>query len=175
MATLAVDSLAFHFETSITPTKYDESAHYRTMLRQHGKKAVDVVAFKMGANPDSVWLIEAKDFRILRGEPKQSNTSGLAQSVLEKVDDTREGLRDAAINATDPTERQFAQRAITPTNTRIILHLEPYQGPATKLLPRNPAAGVLQKLKQLVKHIDPEPKVLNIATSRKAAVPWTVS
>lgn len=175
MATLRVDSLKFHFRPTIETSKYDASAHYLTVLRQQDKKAVDVVAIEVGANPDPVWLIEAKDFRNIRGEPKESNTTGLPKSVFEKVVDTRDGLRDAAINATDPTERRFAERAITTTNTRIVLHLEPYQGPATKLLPRNPAAGVLQKLKQLVKHIDPEPKVLNITTSRKAAVPWTVS
>lgn len=146
-----------------------------TVLQQQGKKAVDVVAIEVGANPDPVWLIEAKDFRTIRGTPKESNTTGLPQSVLQKVDDTREGLRDAAINAIDPTERQYAQRASASQNTKIVLHLEPYQGPATKLLPRNPAAGVLQKLKQLVKHIDPDPRVLNIANTRKAGVPWTVS
>jgi hypothetical protein len=175
MATLRVDSLSFHFQASIEATKYDESVHYLTVLQQQGKKAVDVVAIRVGANPDPVWLIEAKDFRNIRGEPKESNTIGLPKSVLQKVDDTREGLRDSATNATDPTEREYAQRAITPQNTKIVLHLEPYQGPATKLLPRNPAAGVLQKLKQLVKHIDPDPRVLNIANTRKAGVPWTVS
>ena len=175
MATLRIDSLDFHFSTSIDATKYDESAHYLTVLRQGDKKAVDVVAIKLGANPDLVWLIEAKDFRIIRGVPKESNTTGLARSLLQKVDDTRDGLNDMATNATDHAERQFAQRAITPTHTKIVLHLEPYQGPATKLLPHNPAAGVLQKLKQLVKHIDPEPKVLNIGNTRKARVPWTVS
>jgi len=175
MATIRVDSLDFHFRTSIEAIKYDESAHYLTVLQRQGKKAVDIVAIEMGSNPDPVWLIEAKDFRSIRGEPKEANTMGLPKSVLQKVDDTCDGLRHAAINATDPTEKQYAQRAITPTNTKIVLHLEPYRGPATKLLPRNPAAGVLQKLKQLVKHIDPEPKVLNIANTRKAAVPWTVS
>ena len=144
-------------------------------LRQQDKKAVDVVAIKLGANPDPLWLIEAKDFRNIRGEPKESNTTGLPKSVLQKVDDTRKGLRDAAINATDPDEGEYAQRAILSTTTKIVLHLEPYQGRATKLLPRNPAAGVLQKLRQLVKHIDPQPQVLNIATTRRALVPWTVS
>ena len=175
MATLRVDSLHFHFWPSIAATKYDESDYYLRVLQQRGRKAVDVVAIEVGADPDPVWLIEAKDFRNIRGEPKKSNTTGLANSVFQKVNDTREGLRDAASNATDPTERQHAQRAITPTHTKIVLHLEPHQGPASKLFPRNLAAGVLQKLKQLVKHIDPEPKVLNIANTRKAAVPWTVS
>jgi hypothetical protein len=175
MATLQVDSLSFHFQPSIAATKYDESAHYMTVLQQQGKKAVDVVAIEVGANPDPVWLIEAKDFRTIRGTPKESNTTGLPKSVLQKVDDTREGLRDAAINATDPDEREYAQRAITAAHTKIVLHVEPYQGPATKLLPRDPAAGVLQKLRQLVKHIDPQPQVLNIATTRRSAVPWNVS
>ena len=58
---------------------------------------------------------------------------------------------------------------------RVVLHLEPHEGPHTKLFPRNFSGGVLQKLKQLVKQIDPEPKVLNIANTRWAGVPWTVS
>lgn len=58
---------------------------------------------------------------------------------------------------------------------RVVLHLEPHLGPHTALFPGGFEASVLQKLRQLVKTIDPNPLVLNIATTAKAAVPWTVA
>lgn len=178
MATLQVDSLVFHFQPQIDARKYDESGHYVAVLRQQGKKAVDAVAIEVGACPKTRWLIEAKDFRKLSGEPKDANLSGLAQSVRQKVVDTCEGLRDASKHAGDPDEREFAGRAVQPGNTRIVLHLEPYAGTErryTKLFPRNFAAGVLQKLRQLAKDIDPKAVVLNIENTRRAAVPWSVA
>jgi hypothetical protein len=175
MATLLVDSLRFTFLPSIEAQKYDDSQHYRTVWQLQGRTAVDIVAMKMAAVPDRVWLIEAKDFRVVRGVPKPSNVQGLAQTIATNVADTLAGLEHAAANAIDPDEKEYATRATSAGQTRIVLHLEPHSGPHTKLFPANFSSGVLQKLKQLVKGIDPNPLVLNIANTTMARVPWAVS
>ena len=174
MATLHVDTLDFHFETWIEAQKYDESAHYDA-FRQGGKRAVDVVAVETGANLQLAWLIEAKDYRVIRGQPKDVLPSEIASDVFRKVSDTMDGLADAAANALDPAEMLHASRAMAAATLQIVFHLEPYQGPATKLFPRDPSANVLDKLKQLFGAVMPTPMVLNIATTRRANVPWTVS
>jgi hypothetical protein len=176
MATLRVETLVFNFQPSIAAQKYDDSVHYLTAWRhRHGQKAVDVVAMRMAAVPDRVWLIEAKDFRIITTPPEPSNNQELADTVLTKVTHTLAGLADAAVNANDPGEKQHAARAMAARHRRIVLHLEPHVGHHTKLFPRNFSGNVLQQLKRLVKHIDPKPLVLNIATTRRARVPWAVS
>jgi hypothetical protein len=174
MATLRVDTLDFHFQTKIDAWKYDASQHYQTVW-QNGHRAVDVVATEMGANPQLAWLIEAKDYRNLHGQPKDFTPSEIASDVFRKVNDTLDGLADAAANAVDPAEMLRASRATTAATRQIVFHLEPYQGPATKLFPRDPSANVLQKLKQSFGAVTPPPMVLNIATTRRANVPWTVS
>ena len=85
--------------------------------------AVDIVAMRMAAAPDIVWLVEAKDFRVITRAPEPSNLRGLAQTVARKAADTLVGLTDAATNAVDPEEKQHAVRAMTTTPTRIVLHL----------------------------------------------------
>jgi hypothetical protein len=175
MPTLRVDTLSFHFAPSINAQKYDESNHYQMAWRLQGKMAMDVVAMRMGGTPDPLWLIEAKDFRVITRQPEASNLSGLAQTVATKAADTLEGLSDAAANAADAAEKQYASRATSAVKTRIVLHLEPHVGQHTKLFPSSFSGGVLQKLRQLVQNVDPKPLVLNIADTPKAGVPWTVS
>ena len=175
MATLSVDGLYFTFRPSIAARKYDGSLHYRTIWQHQGQTAVDIVAMKMAAAPDTVWLIEAKDFRVITREPEPSNLRGLAETVATKVVDTLSGLADAAANAVVPEEKEHAVRAMAATRTRIVLHLEPHDGQHSKLFPSNFSGGVLQKLKQLVKGIDPNPLVLNIANTPRAGVPWAVA
>ena len=156
---------------------YDSSAHYQTVWQQKdgGKKGVDVVAIRMQATPPTAWLIEAKDFRSIRGEPKASNIAGLAAQVATKATDTIDGLAHAASNAADSEEKRFATTASATPGQRIVLHLEPYTGESTKLFPRDFSSKVLQELKRLVRPIDPNPLVLSIATTRHAKVPWSAA
>ena len=174
MSTIHVDSLDFTFHPSMYASKYDESSHYLRVCQRQGLKAVDIVAMKMAANPDTVWLIEAKDFRVIRGDPKPSNIHGLAKATHIKVIDTLAGLSDAASDATDAEERLYAERATAGRRKRIVLHLEPHDGTHSKLFPRNFSGGVLQQLKQLVRSIDPNPLVLSISKTPRSRVPWTV-
>lgn len=175
MATLRIDTLSFHFRPNVDAVKYDESRHYIDVIRLAGKRAVDVVAVEQGHAPRKAWAIEVKDYRVINGPPKDFAPSEIANDVFRKVTDTREGLRDAAANAVDEGERSHAARVLSAPACRIVFHLEPYAGPASRLFPRDPTASVHQKLKQLFKPTAPRLLVLSIVTTRRADVPWTVS
>lgn len=176
MPTLQVDTLAFDFDPIVAAGIYDQWQHYSAVWNAPpgGQKAVDVVAVG-GVPPSTVWLIEAKDFRVITNPPKSSNIAGLAQLVADKASHTLAGLADASSNAAVPGEKQLATDAITCASRRIVLHLEPHTGAHTTLFPTGFAASVLQKLRQLVKAIDTNPLVLNIANTPLSGVPWTVS
>ena len=177
MPTLSVDTLTFAFDPSVSAGIYDQWQHYTAVWNAPpgGQKAVDVVAVEGGPPQSTTWLIEAKDFRVITNPPKPSNIAGLAPFVADKANHTLAGLADASTNAVVPDEKQLATDAIASTTKRIVLHLEPHAGAHTALFPLGFAANVLQKLRQLVKAIDPNPLVLNIDNTPTAGVPWTVS
>jgi len=177
MKSLTVDTLNFVFAATIVDAQnYDKWNHYLTVWNaaSPGQKSVDVVAVDAGKPPTTCWMIEAKDFRVITRPPKPCHISGLAQIVFEKVQDSIAGLTNAAAHATAPTEKSLAHLAMLATARRVVLHLEPHTGPHSKLFPANFSASVLQKLRQLVRSIDPKPLVLNIADTPSAGVPWTV-
>jgi hypothetical protein len=137
---------------------------------------MDAVAVQRTTDPPDCWLIEAKDFRFVRGIPNEKNGALLPDTVASKARDTLEGLKDAALNAEVEHERALAQLARKAARVRVVLHLEPYTGAPSKLFPVNPnPANIQQKLKQLTRDLDPNPLVLSISTTAKANVPWTVS
>lgn len=178
MASLTVDhTLTFDFAASVSAQIYDQWQHYNTVWNAPpgGQKAMDVVAVE-GTPPTSVaWLIEAKDFRVITNPPKPSNISGLAQFVADKASHTLAGLAHASAHAGLPHEKQLAVEASTSSQTRVVLHLEPHVGTRSALFPAGFSASVLQQLRRLVRAIDSNPQVLNIANTNAAGVPWTVS
>lgn len=95
--------------------------------------------------------------------------------MADKAAHTIAGLADAAANATVASEKIHAMNALATPVKRVVLHLEPHTGLHTALFPIGFAADVLQRIKQLVKAIDPSPLVLNIANTPAAGVPWTVA
>ena len=129
-----------------------------------GQKAVDIVAIEgvvantieSSAIPLVLWLIEAKDFRIVipSSPPKPSNVGNLPHTMVIKVTDTMAGLADAAACATNISEQHHAMRALAAPLRRIVLHLEPHTGPHTHLFPIGFSALVLQSLKILLRSID---------------------
>jgi len=180
MPALQVDSLSFAFKANVRAEIYDVWNHYTSVWNAPpaSQKAVDVVAVE-GVSPESTtWLIEAKDFRVLTNPPKPSNLGGLHQSVAAKAAHTLAGLADASANAASLSEKSHATDALAAATRRVVLHLEPYGGAdsnLSKLFPTRFAADVLQKLRPLVKEIDPNPLVLNIANTPAVGVPWIVS
>lgn len=144
-------------------------------MQPEGRRACDVVAVEIASAPVTTWLIEAKDFRVITDPPRPSHIGGLAQTVAGKAMHTLAGLADAAVNAVVASEKDHATIALAALAKRVVLHLEPHSGPYSALFPAGFPASVLQKLKQLVKAIDPNSLVLNIANTPASGVPWTVA
>lgn len=176
MLTLQVDSFQFTFAPTVAAQCYDQWQHYTAVWNATGgQKGMDVVAVEIASAPVTTWLIEAKDFRVITDPPKPSHIGGLAQTVADKATHTLAGLADAAVNAVVASEKDHATSALAALAKRVVLHLEPHAGPYSALFPAGFPASVLQKLKQLVKAIDPNPLVLNIANTPASGVPWTVA
>jgi hypothetical protein len=192
MPTIKEGALTFHFPNSWKAVKLDDWSFYHNQfirlssgLRQpcggcgaelrckncdtvktQGVRAVDIVARDAEA---TLWLLEVKDYRL----SPRTKAIGLADEVALKVRDSLALLVAAAVSASEPKERSFARDALKRERICIGLHLEqPKQH--SKLFPRviDPA-DVLQKLKQLVRSIDPHPRVFELGTNVTA--PWVVS
>lgn len=97
---------------------------------------------------------------------------------MRKAADTLFGLRDAAVSAEVAGEQDSAVEAIGHAPNRVVLHMEPFRGPS-RLFPEQPTrSNVLQKMKQLLKaypELDQNPLVLDLKSTPRAKVPWTVA
>lgn len=179
MPTIQEGSLSFSFPSNFAAIGYDRSHHYRDVRQKLDESAVDIVAFRHRNRPPDLWLIEVKDFRDLRGEPGAKNDrERLSEKTVRKAADTLVGLRDAAVNAKRPNEREFAATAVKRTRNRVVLHFEPFKG-AKKLFSEQPSQlNILQKMIQLLRshpELDPKPLVVSMANTKQARVPWTVA
>lgn len=180
MPTLAEGNLHFSFASNWRISRYEKWKHFLHVRQPLGDSAVDIVAFRKAKNSPDLWFLEVKDFRILTGEPNAKNDrENLPGKVVRKAADTLAGLREAEDHAENHAERGFAAEAIRHSPVRLVLHLEPFRGPG-KLFPEQPRrANVLQKMKQIIREeqigLDPQPLVVDLTSSAKANVPWTVS
>jgi hypothetical protein len=161
------DKLACNFPDVWHVTKYDNWPFYRKQFQLccTGNKGVDF----LGIDPDTkeLWMVELKDYR--QG-PRSQDKIPLWDEVAIKARDTLAGLFAAKVEPSH-NDHDFAQRSLTCTKLRLVLHLEQ---PRThsKLFPRPyDRADVQQKLKQLVKPIDAHPRVIEL--QNMAQVPWT--
>jgi hypothetical protein len=129
-----------------------------------GMKGCDLVAW----HASTTWLIEVKDYR----QNQRTKAIDVADEVALKVRDSLAVLLGAKTNA-DDEEKTLAAGAIASSDLRVVLHLEQPVKPS-KLFPRaiNPA-NVSQRLRQLVRAIDPHPVVAE--TTEMNNLPWTVS
>lgn len=148
-------NLNFTFKQGTEASKYDDWVFYRNQFNSAfgGTKAVDIIC----VDTRTAWLIEIKDYRLhARTKPQD-----LAAEVAQKVRDSIAGLVAAAANANDQDEKILARKLLSKRSWRIVLHLEqPVK--TSKLRPKaiNPA-DVLNKLKNLLKTIDPHPLVVD--------------
>ena len=192
MPTIKEGALTFEFPDSWRATKLDDWSFYRNQfirlgsgLRQpcgecgaelrcqncgkaktQGIKAVDILAWDAAA---TLWLIEIKDYR---GSPRTKEIE-LADEVALKVRDSLALLVAAAMSARDPGERSFARDALTRERICIGLHLEqPKQHSKLARRAIDPV-DVRQRLRQLVRSIDPHPSVFELGMNVTA--PWTVN
>lgn len=158
MHSVVVDGVTFEFPSDWAVSKYDDWSFYRNQFckMQDGIKALDLFVIE---DEKVLWLIEVKDYRRNRREKKIP----LCAEVSKKVIDSLSGLLPAKANANDLDEKAFAKSALACRRLRVVLHLEqPVNG--NKLFPRafNPAI-VQQKMRQMLKPIDPHPIVAESA------------
>ncbi len=161
------DRLTFRFPADAVASKYDEWMHYRKQFNGAfgGTKAVDILYVEDFTG----WLIEIKDYRI----DCAISATELADVVALKVRDTLAGLVSAKLNAADIDERRVAKMLLGCRRLRVVLHIEQPEK-HSKLRPQAiDLAAVLQKLKRLLKAIDPHPSVVH-QHILKATMTWSV-
>jgi hypothetical protein len=167
MITLQVENLSFQFPDGWQVTQYDQWPFYRNQFKDAcgGNKAIDLLALNQGDR--TLWLIEVKDYRQYRRAKKIE----LWDEIALKLRDTLAGLVAARVNGVDP-DRTQAQQSLKARRLRVVFHLEqPVRH--SRLFPRTfDLANMQQKLRQVVKPIDPH--ALVVEKAQMAQVPWTV-
>jgi hypothetical protein len=161
-----VDGLDFEFPDDWLVTKFDEWAFYRNQFAgcAGGSKGVDLLA--LDPNTKTLWLLEVKDYR-RHGREKEAT---LWEEVALKARDTLAGLVAARANGVND-DRRMAQQVLRARSLRVVCHLEQPANPS-KLFPQPfSRADVRQKLRQLLKPIDPH--VLVVDTHDLGPLQWT--
>lgn len=172
MATIQIENVAFHFKTSMAAVAYDATKHYKDVLEARKRAGVDIVAAGHSTFEQHCWIVEVKDYRTLRGLPGAKKLGDLPEQVERKV---RHTLEDMTTWPETDAAFEVIQHARERPRRRVVLHLEPHQG-KSKFLKHVPSqAFVRQKLRQTLKDIDPNPLVLDMSTTPKAKVPWSVT
>lgn len=168
MTEIIVEKLTFNFPDDWQASKFDEWSFYRNQFQQvcGGAKAVDILAIEVRA---CLWTIEVKDYR----QHRRSKTIDLAEEIAMKVRDSLAALVAAKANANDEDEKAMAVTALRCPRLRVVLHLE-QPAKHSALFPRAiDPANVQQRLRQLIKAIDPHPLVIDMG--RMNGVAWTAS
>lgn len=164
---VAVDSLTFTFPDGWLVSKYDEWGFCRDFQKmKSGIKGVDLIAISPNK---TLWLIEAKDFR---AHPR-TKPIPLHEEVWQKVYDTLAALLPAKLNASESVEQEFAGKILAASSIRVALQCEQPSKPSKLFPPSVSEADVQQKLKKMLKPIDPHPLVIN-RNRTHTAVEWTV-
>ena len=166
MTRIIEDRLEFVFADQWQASKYDQWRFYLNRFQNvcGGAKAVDIVAVLTG----SLWLIEIKDYRPgHRGDDEAE----LWDEVATKVRDTLAGLVAARVHSDDLAEQEIATLAVGCTRFHVVLHMEQPKK-STTAHPIYDPARVTQKLKQLLRGIDYQPRVVSIGDPR---FPWQVN
>ena len=147
--------LTFTFPAQARASKYDDWSHYRNQFQPTcgGSKAVDLVY----AEQDVTWLIEVKDYR----QHPRTKVLDLADEIAIKVRDTLAGLLSARCYANNTDEKHCAKALTKGSKLRVVCHLEqPVKN--SKLRPQAIEPDKLkQKLRTLLKAIDPHPAVVD--------------
>lgn len=150
-------------------TKYDDWLFYTRHFKDccTGSKGVDVLAYD--PHTRTLWLLEVKDYR----QHRRAKQAQVWDEIAQKTRDTLAGLVAAQLNSSDSDERVFAHRSVRARRLRVVFHLE-QPTHHSKLFPRiwDPA-DVQQKLRQIIRPIDPH--VLVVDTQDLTKVAWTVT
>jgi hypothetical protein len=173
MRALLVDGLLFDFPAQWQAMKYDDWQFYNELFKGQlsGIKAVDCLAL---SNHGELFLIEVKDYC-------HQNTRvplDLPQAVVSKVLGTLAALLPASLHAKDPAERKLAQAILQCRAIKVVLHIElpeaqPHPKKKNLLVSKEQMANLKDKLRQHLRAIDVNPKVVSIAAPRNTA--WHVT
>ena len=169
MPSLQEGDLTFDFpDDGPDVAKYDQWSFYRNQFQTvcGGAKGVDFVIVEA----QQTSLIEVKDYR----HHHRTKVADLAGEVAAKVRDTLAGLAACRCNANDTAEQRIANLALSTPSMGVVLHIEqPVRH--SRLFPRVADPGDLtQKLKQLLKAVDPHPRVVD-RHSLHASMCWRVT
>lgn len=168
MPSVEEGNLRFDFPDEWDVAKLDDWNFYRGHFLKvcSGTKAVDILAMEPG--DACAWYIEVKDYR----RHVRTKTSQVADEIACKVRDSLALLAAARVNANDHVEKAQARRASRCRSIRVVLHLEQPANPS-KLFPRKiDLANTQQRLRQLVKAVDPHALVRE--THLMAGCGWRV-
>lgn len=168
MPSLTEGKLRFDFPVQWEATQYDSWTFYDNQFANScgGNKAVDFLAYH--PQQDCLWLIEVKDYRAHR----RAKPIHIWDEMAVKARDTLAGLVAAKANAENP-DQGWAERVLKKPKLRFILHLEQPAKPS-KLFPRAlDVAKIQEKLRQLIKPIDPHARVTEL--NNMSPVPWTAT
>ncbi len=163
-----VDGLTFQFPDNWQVSKYDDWAFYRKQFAKMwtGIKSIDLLAVEPNK---TAWLIEVKDYRVHR----RTKPSDLSNEIAEKVYDTLAAMLPAKVNANDREEKRIASVITSCKQIRVVLHLEQPLN-HSKLYPHIiDTADLKQKIRQLIKPIDPHPCVVD--KNRLNGLQWIVN
>lgn len=164
MPPLDIDGLQFDFPEGWQVSKYDEWSFYRNQFakQQNGIKAVDALAL----SPDQkAFLIEVKDYR----HPDTEKPSQLPEAIANKVMHTLAALLPARLYANEPGEKAFSNSLLGCRQLSVVVHVEQPAGHRPKV----DLADLKQKIKRLLRAIDPHPKI--VCMQKPQGVAWTVS
>lgn len=165
---LTEGKLRFAFPDDWQTSNYDDWSHYRNQAISicGGAKAIDILAIESNS---CCWLLEVKDYR----EHRRTKTIDIGDEIAAKVRDTLAALVGAQHHANDANEKAMARKAVRCGAIRVVLHLE-QPTKHSKLFPRAiKPIDVIQRLKQLLKPIDPHPRVIEMKSMQ--GIPWKVS
>lgn len=164
MDALDIDGLQFAFPKGWKASKYDEWGFYRNhfLRQQDGLRAVDLVAV---SSDKTAYLVEVKDYRY----PNAEKPSDLPKVMAEKVLHTMAAMLPARLNASEPNESEMARLFLESTNLKLVLHVEQ----PVRRLPVVDLADVQQKLKRLLRAVDPHVKV--VSSQKMRQLPWQVT
>jgi len=182
MPTIKEGALTFEFPSGWIVSHFDGWAFYQNQFMKTGEayspcskcgnknisgaKAIDLLAIDGNS---CCWCIEIKDYR----QVQRTKPSDLADEMALKVRDSLAALAAARVNAHVAQEQSMANDALRCSHLRVVLHFE-QPSKHSKLFPRGiDPANVKQRLKQLIKAIDPHPLVIEMG--RMENVAWSVS
>lgn len=158
-----VENITFTFPDNWQSGKYDDWIFYRGHFSRqfNGIKAVDLLAI----GPDQVaYLIEVKDYR----HPDTEKPTQLAQAIANKVLMSLAALLPAKHRANELNERELATAFLNCSDFKVVAHLEQPRGHSPVIDP----ADIKQKLRQLLRSVDPHVKV--VSSTNMQNLGWTV-